>query len=292
MSLQITPDPNPDWSAFLNLPEAGSKLVPFVAEPQPLKDAWELRKILTEIFDAESARLGLKPERYEYSCIKDFYSARNPVWETHYFIYDPGPGLMRGILGNLLGPELKEKMGVDVGSVFENISFTFAEVLPVFPGVDVPGYGPLHTFSNVLNSRLLRHNMVLGYLRQEDDASFRHGYDDHIGLLTLIPGEGQGEITAGDVEMYPVQDVEGMRLHEVSVTGGKLVIAPLASCSWNLNYIDDFSDEDFLKAAADEVPVRDREVDTFHYLNGYTPHQMKRELVEACERIDRYKKPV
>ena len=268
-----------------------SSLTPFTAEPKPIEGWYEFNKLLTRIFDEEAQRLGLSPERFEYSCVNEMYKPDHPIWDTHYLIYDPGPGIMRGILGNLVGEQMKKELGVDLGKMFEETMFSFGEVMFKLPGVDVGGYGNIHTFFNVLNRHLRHHNLAVGYVRQEDDCSFRHGFYDHIGLIEGIPGPGLGSVTAGEVEMYPVREVEENKLYVVDVKGGRLIAAPMASCNWNLNYIEGMEEQDFLKADADEIPVKDRMVDTFHFLNGVTPHYVREQLTDGLSRIRQYLKP-
>lgn len=266
---------------------------PFRAEPKRIEDSLEFRKILTPIFDQEAERLGLSPERYEYSNINEMYQPKHPILDTHYFIFDPGPGLIRGILGNFLGKEMK-KHGKDIGKLFEKIGFKFSEVLFRLPGVDVGGYGNFHEFLNIVNPHLRDYNLFIAYVREEDSASFRHGFYDHLGLIEGIPCPGLGKIVAGEVDMYPVKQIENgypfTGFYEVEVKGGKLAIAPIASCNWNLTYIENISDDEIKKLDAEEVPVRDRDVYTFHFLNGVTPHYFKKRLEDALSTIRRYNK--
>lgn len=276
-----------------NLPTSIDKtaLTPFSLKPSRIESWYELDELLIKIFDEEAKRLVLTPERYEYSCLNELYKTEHPILDTHYIIYDPGSGILRGIVGNYLGKKVKKEQGIDLGGLFEDTSFSFDQVLFRFPGVDVAGYGIFHTFFNVLNRHLKNSNLAIAYVRQEDDLSFRHGFHDHIGLIEGVPGKGLGKVTAGEVEMYPVEEIEEKLLYAVNVKGGRLWIAPTASCNWDLNSIEGMTQQDFLEAKPDDVPVKDRFVDTFHFLNGVTPHYMRGRLTDALSTIREYIKP-
>ena len=198
---------------------------------------------------------------------------------------------MRGILGNLVGGQMKKELGVDLGKMFEETRFSFGEVIFKLPGVDVGGYGNIHMFFNLLNRHLRHHNLAVGYVRQEDDVSFRHGFYDHVGLIEGIPGPGLGSVTAGEVEMYPVREVEENKLYVVDVKGGRLIAAPMASCNWNINEFEGMDLKFMQEEYGDDIPIKDRMVDTFHFLNGVTPHYIRKHLTDGLSRIRQYLKP-
>src|SRR3989344_5571598 len=89
-------------------------LRPFTIHPKKIKDWQELERILDVIFEQEAARLGISRERYEYSNINSMYSAEHQIFETNYFILDPGNPLYRGLIGNSLGPAIREAGGPDI----------------------------------------------------------------------------------------------------------------------------------------------------------------------------------
>jgi len=275
--------------AKLQLPDCIDRadLTPFRTKSKRMDKWYEFGRLMTQVFDQEAQRLGMSPERYEYSNINDIYKPNHPIWDTHYFVFDAGNPIGRGLIGNLLGREMKKK-GVDLGKLFEQTSFRFDEVMFRLPGVDVGGYGNFHTFLNVVNPHLRDYNLFIAYMRYYGPASFRHGFNDLVGLIEGVPCPGLGDITAGDVDMEPVKEVEEDRLYEVEVKGGRLVMSPIASCNWNFVGLEDMEEDEL---EPDEIPVKDRMVDTFHWLNGVTPHYLKDRLEKALSTIRVYDKP-
>ncbi|MDO8556507.1 MAG: hypothetical protein Q7R96_05040 [Nanoarchaeota archaeon] len=267
-------------------------LVPFKQTPQTLKNFYDLDKVIRTIYDQEAERLHLPRERYEYTCINQLYPTEHPALEQHYIMYDPGPALLRGIIGNAIGRAVKKETGIDLGKIFEQTQLSFEEVLPTFPGVDVPGYGHFHTFFNVLNKHLTAYNLLLGYLRNEGMMSFRHGFNDYVGLMYGLPGKGLGTVTAGAVEMEAIQDLDESndekapedRLYVTPVQGGTLYMAPLAACNWDLNHLEGMRKREFLTADPEDLPLKCRQENTFHWLNGATPHYFREHIVETCYR--------
>ncbi len=261
------------------------RLTPFSENPKEIQKWYGLNKLLGEIFDKESQRLNLSPERYEYSSINQMYAPEHPIFETHYLILDPGNPIMRGILGNRLGPELKEKFGVDISSQFELTRFNFDEVMFRLPSVDVGGYGNFHSFLNRINPSLREYNLIVAYLRNEGVLSFRHGFDDYVGLIKGIPVSGKGNVNVGEVDLEPINEIEEGKLYGVDVRGGVLLMAPIASCNWDLTRIEDLTKEQIGKLQLQDIPVKDRDVDTFHFLNGVTPHYIRQQLLDCFGRL-------
>ena len=265
--------------------EIDINLSPFSSSPLGIKDWFEFSKLIQDIFEQEAGRLSLSPERYEYSNINTMYQTEQPILETHYLILNPGNPLMRGLLGNVLGPELKISHGVDVADILKLTRFDFDKVLFRFPGVDVGGYSSFHSFLNRINHHFRDYNLVVAYLRHESLTSFRHGFDDRIGLMSGIPIPNGKATDYHGVELEPVEELEEGNLYGLEVKGGRILIAPIASCNWNLNDLDGITADEFRHLAPDEVPLKDRAVDTFHFLNGATPHYFKQRIIECFERI-------
>ena len=256
-------------------------LNPFILQPKNVGNSFELSQIVGTIFDQEAARLGLNPETYEYSNLNTMYQCEHPALQTHYLILVPGSPLMRGLLGNRVGPDLKKKYGIDISGGLELGSFDFEQVLFLFPGVNVGGYGVLHSFLNRLNTQLREYNLMVAYLRQEEITSFRHGFYDHIGLIWATPVPNKKRIVLGEVDLESVDEIEGRKLYDLEVRGGRVLMAPLASCNWNLVDLGDVANEELAAMNPSELPLGDRAVDTFHFLNGATPHYFKQRL-EQC----------
>ena len=93
------------------------------------------------------------------------------------------------------------------------------------------------------------------------------------------------DIIVGGIELEPVEELEEGNLYGLEVKGGRILIAPIASCNWNLNDLDGITADEFRQLAPEDVPLKDRAVNTFHFLNGATPHYFKQRLVECFERI-------
>ena len=276
------PNPNLDLTKF-DLNKATFNLS--APKAQKIKDCFEFDRYLRGLFTQESKKLALTPERYEYTPINELYKSTDPIIDTHYLLYDSGPAIMRGLLGNVLGKVLKEDGGADLGKMFEATHFKLARVLETLPGVDVPGYANLHVFLNAINPELQNHNLLIAYMRQ-DDPSFSGGYTDYLGLIEGIAGEGMGKVSAGDVELFPVESHdENNQIVSTLVQGGTLWMAPIASSQWSFDLLDDMSDDEIREAPADEIPLRDRSVDTFHYLNGVTPHYFRTHLENAFSKL-------
>ena len=127
-------------------------------------------------------------------------------------------------------------------------------------------------------------------MRYYGPASFKHGFDDHIGLIEGVPGAGYGNITVGEVYTEPVEEIEEDNLYEVEVKGGKLIMSPIASCSWNFTSLEFLEDDELNELEPDDIPMKDRMVETFHYLNGVTPHYFKTKLKNALYIIRRHNK--
>lgn len=260
-------------------------LNPFTLQPKPLANSWELSEVLNAFFEQEAARLGLRPERFEYANLNILYQCEHPSFQTHYLILDPGNPLMRGLVGNVLGPELKRDNGIDVSGLLDLGRFDFEQVLFLFPGVEVGGYGVLHTFLNRLNAQLREYNLMVAYLRQEEITSFRHGFYDHIGLIHGIPIRGKKGAALGEVDLEAVDEIEEKRLYHLDVKGGRVLMAPIASCNWNFADLEDFTEEQLAAMSPRELPLGDRVADTFHHLNGATPHYFKQRLEECFDRM-------
>jgi hypothetical protein len=263
-------------------------LTPFTVDPKRMENGWELNKLLNQVFAQEAQRLGLTPERYEYSNINDMYTPDNPIWDTHYFIFDPGDPIVRGLVGNFI-PEHLGTEGRDMSDIFAQTGFEFQEVMYILPGVDVGGYGSFHAFANTINPHLKDYNLFAAYMIYYASVNTCKGFDHLVGLIEGVPVEGLGRVIAGDVELDPVREVVDDKLYQVEVKGGKLYMASVAKCHWNLNWIPETKQE-IIDADADEIPVRDLEVDTFHFLNGVTPHYFRNQLTEALWTIRRYQK--
>lgn len=261
-------------------PESGrvkpDDLVPFRAHIIPSSPGVEthaFENLLEAIFLEEAARFSLSPERYEYTNLLKMYQPSSPDLEDNYYLLDTASPAERAVLGNVFG----------LGELFENLRFSFETVFPRFPGVDVPeGYGPLHEFCNVLNRRIPSQNLAFAYVREYNNNWL---YSDHLALVHPVPDLSPVSERSGGVEMHPIHETGRDRLYEMNLKGGRLLIAPVATCSWTTICVEGWSEEDFLHADDDEVPVKDRETDTFHWLNGATPHFFRTELMEARRRI-------
>lgn len=248
--------------------------------------SFELEKILERVFSEEAKRLGLAAERFEYSSINSMYQCNNPALETKYFLLNPGNPISRGILGNVLGPSLRMEYGIDISSQLKIAGLDMGEVLFIPPGADVGGYGPLHSFLNTINPVLLNYDLVVAYLRNEGILSFRHGFNDYIGLMKLTKAQ-LSEPALGEIDLEPIDEVEEGRHYEIAIREGVISMAPIAQCHWDFNHLDGLTDKDITKLGPEDVPLRDRSVNTFHFLNGVTPHYMKQRLTEVLEVITR-----
>ena len=259
-------------------------LKPFAGKSDRLKNWYDLGSVIEKVFDAEAARLGIKPERFEYSNLNELYKPAASQFSTHYYVFDPGSPSIRGFLGNVVGRRIKEDTGEDIGHLFEGLEFNLGQILFVAPGVDIGGYETLHAFLTILNKELINYHLVVAYLRYHPD--FNGGFHDHLGLIRGVAGTGEGQIVAGDVELDPTskEEVEGKTVLFTSVKGGVLQTASIASCYWDpdsMEHLQAYLDEGALAEMPEDLPLKDRLVDTFHFLNGVTPHYIKEQLVEA-----------
>lgn len=273
----------------LPVPSLPELLQPFRSIPTEL-EYHEFCELLKRIFEDEARRLNLSPERYEYTSINLHYYPENPALETHYLILDPVSPISRGIIGNLFGPEVKSKLGVDLGHTLELTKFEFEEVLFRLPGIDVGGYGNLHSFLDTLNTNLTQHNLIVAYVRHQDVSdAIDEAHTDYLALIKGVPLLGAGLIKAGNVDLEPIRKI-GKRLYYIEIKGGKLISAPIAATGWSLLLVSHTSD--LSKLDQEDIPLKSRDEDTLHHLNGTTPHYFRRRLEKAYARITDYLKPM
>jgi len=127
---------------------------------------------------------------------------------------------------------------------------------------------------------------MLGYIRYYWDDFKPSGFMDLVGLIKGFPGEGSKKTGEIDRDLYPVKDVEFGELHYVDVKGGRLIISAFDSCSVNFREYENSEDEEILGLDPSEVPIKDRDTDTFHHLNGITPHMFRKMFNHAYHKID------
>ena len=64
----------------------------------------------------------------------------------------------------------------------------------------------------------------------------------------------------------------------------------MASCNWNIDNFEGMDLKFMQEEYGDDIPIKDRLADTFHFLNGVTPHYVREQLVNGFSKIRQYLK--
>jgi hypothetical protein len=264
-------------------------LTPFTVKPKKVEGGYDLKELLTSIFDSEAKELKIDPVDYEYCHINKIYKPDHPALETHYFIFDAGSGAMR-MAANLMKEEIK-KHNIDLGKLFEKISFEFKPVLFEVKDVHVPGYGHFHSFLNRLNQRLREYNLLVVYVRQYDeDITSGEYFNDHLSTIFGVHLPCLGKVAEEHTDAFPVKEIKERKLHTIEVKGGMLFCSPIDSTSWSVDDLNYANDPKERKDMSDwEIPYRNR-MGTLHYLNGATPNYFREKILDGFGEIMSYRR--